>query len=135
MRVQRQVAHLPDARSGARRAGGTGRISRAARSVSIAPPECGRKEKRDGRLHGEERAPVDAERVPVDAERVVRVASGAKRNLNVGPDGVRILAPGRAGEVYERPEPFKLGAPDPHAGLLERSRAARRAAGASDSRP
>jgi quercetin dioxygenase-like cupin family protein len=67
-------------------------------------------------LSGSGEMDIDGERVPVDTERIVRVSSGAKRKLLPGPDGMRVLALGGVpGAAYERPEPFKLGAPDPTA--------------------
>jgi hypothetical protein len=67
-------------------------------------------------LRGSGEFEIDGERVPVDTERIVRVAAGTKRKLRPGPDGVRVLALGGVpGKLYERPEPFKLGAPDPTA--------------------
>jgi mannose-6-phosphate isomerase-like protein (cupin superfamily) len=59
---------------------------------------------------------IGGERVPVDPDSVIRVSAGTKRKLFAGPEGVRVLALGGVpGKVYERPEPFKLGAPDPAA--------------------
>ena len=59
---------------------------------------------------------IDGQRVPVDPENILRVSAGTKRKLTPGPDGIRVLALGGVpGKVYERPEPFKLGAPDPTA--------------------
>jgi mannose-6-phosphate isomerase-like protein (cupin superfamily) len=67
-------------------------------------------------LRGSAEFEIDGERVPVDSERIVRVSAGTKRKLVPGPEGVRILALGGVpGRLYERPEPFKLGAPDPAA--------------------
>jgi uncharacterized cupin superfamily protein len=67
-------------------------------------------------LRGSAEFQVDGESVPVDGERLLRVASGTKRKLVPGAEGVRILAIGGAsGKLYERPESFKLGAPDPTA--------------------
>lgn len=67
-------------------------------------------------LRGSGEWEIDGERVPVDSERIVRIAAEAKRRLLPGPEGIRILALGGVpGNVYERPEPFKLGAPDPTA--------------------
>jgi mannose-6-phosphate isomerase-like protein (cupin superfamily) len=60
---------------------------------------------------------IEGERVHVDPECVIRVPAGTKRKLLAGPEGVRVLALGGVpGKVYERPEPFQLGAPDPTAG-------------------
>ena len=65
-------------------------------------------------LRGAGEFQIDGERVPVDPTRIVRIAASAKRKLLPGPEGVRVLALGAApGKLYERPEPFKLGAPDP----------------------
>jgi mannose-6-phosphate isomerase-like protein (cupin superfamily) len=67
-------------------------------------------------LRGSGEFEIEGERVPVDAERIIRIPSGTKRKLWPGPDGVRVLALGGVpGKLYERPEPFKLGAPDPTA--------------------
>jgi mannose-6-phosphate isomerase-like protein (cupin superfamily) len=67
-------------------------------------------------LRGAGEIEVDGERVPMDSERIVRVGAGTKRKLWPGPDGMRVLALGGIpGRPYERPEPFKLGAPDPTA--------------------
>jgi mannose-6-phosphate isomerase-like protein (cupin superfamily) len=67
-------------------------------------------------LRGSGEFEVDGERVPVDPERIVRIAAGTKRKLKPGPQGIRVLALGGIpGAVYERPEPFRLGAPDPTA--------------------
>jgi mannose-6-phosphate isomerase-like protein (cupin superfamily) len=67
-------------------------------------------------LRGSGEFEIDGERVPVDPERIVRIAAGTKRKLRPGPQGIRVLALGGIpGTVYERPEPFRLGAPDPTA--------------------
>jgi mannose-6-phosphate isomerase-like protein (cupin superfamily) len=67
-------------------------------------------------LRGSGEFELDGERVPVDTERVIRVGAGTKRKLWPGSDGMRVLALGGVpGKAYERPEPFKLGAPDPTA--------------------
>jgi mannose-6-phosphate isomerase-like protein (cupin superfamily) len=67
-------------------------------------------------LRGSGEFEVDGERVPVDTERVIRVPAGTKRKLILGSDGIRVLALGGIpGEVYDRPEPFRLGAADPTA--------------------
>jgi mannose-6-phosphate isomerase-like protein (cupin superfamily) len=68
-------------------------------------------------LSGSGEFEIDGERVQVDPERIVRVSAGAKRKLRPGPEGMRVLAlGGMPGKLYERPEPFKLGAADPTAG-------------------
>jgi mannose-6-phosphate isomerase-like protein (cupin superfamily) len=65
-------------------------------------------------LRGSGEWEIDGERVPVDSERIVRIAAGTKRRLWPGSEGIRVLALGGIpGKLYERPEPFKLGAPDP----------------------
>jgi len=67
-------------------------------------------------LRGSGEFEIEGERVPVDPERMIRIAAGTKRKLWPGPDGARVLALGGVpGKLYERPEPFKLGAPDPTA--------------------
>jgi mannose-6-phosphate isomerase-like protein (cupin superfamily) len=68
-------------------------------------------------LRGSADIDIEGERLHVDPDSIVRVPAGTKRKLFPGPDGVRVLALGGVpGEVYERPDPFKLGAPDPAAG-------------------
>ncbi len=65
-------------------------------------------------LSGSGEVEIEGERIAVDRERILRVPSGTKRRLLPGPDGMRILALGGVpGKLYERPDPFKLGAPDP----------------------
>lgn len=67
-------------------------------------------------LSGSGEFEIDGERVPVDRDRIVRVAAGTKRRLLPGSEGMRVLALGGVpGKLYERPEPFKLGAADPTA--------------------
>jgi mannose-6-phosphate isomerase-like protein (cupin superfamily) len=67
-------------------------------------------------LRGSGEIEIDGERVPLDADRCVRVAPGAKRKLYAGPQGMRVLALGGVpGELYTRPDMFKLGAADPMA--------------------
>jgi mannose-6-phosphate isomerase-like protein (cupin superfamily) len=57
---------------------------------------------------------VDDEEIPLDGETVVRVGPGAKRKIRAGSDGLRLLALGGIpGGVYERPEVFTKGTPDP----------------------
>jgi mannose-6-phosphate isomerase-like protein (cupin superfamily) len=59
---------------------------------------------------------IDGERVAVDSESFVRIPSGTKRRLIPGPEGIRVLALGGVpGAAYDRPEMFRLGAPDPTA--------------------
>ena len=65
-------------------------------------------------LSGGGEVEIDGERVAVDRERIVRIPAGTKRRLLPGPEGMRVLALGGVpGKLYERPDPFKLGAPDP----------------------
>jgi mannose-6-phosphate isomerase-like protein (cupin superfamily) len=67
-------------------------------------------------LSGSGEFEIDGERVAVDPERIVRVSAGTKRKLLPGPQGIRVLALGGVpGKLYERAEPFRLGAPDPTA--------------------
>ena len=67
-------------------------------------------------LRGSAEFEIEGERVPVDTERILRVPAGTKRKLMPGPEGIRVLALGGVpGALYERPEPFELGAPDPAA--------------------
>jgi mannose-6-phosphate isomerase-like protein (cupin superfamily) len=67
-------------------------------------------------LRGSGEFEIDGERVPVDPERILRIAAGTKRRLLAGPQGIRVLALGGVpGKVYDRPEVFRLGAPDPTA--------------------
>ncbi|HWX74984.1 MAG TPA: cupin domain-containing protein [Solirubrobacteraceae bacterium] len=67
-------------------------------------------------LRGSGEFEVDGERVPVDCERMIRIPAGTKRKLWPGPEGARVLALGGfPGKLYERPEPFRLGAADPTA--------------------
>jgi hypothetical protein len=43
-----------------------------------------------------------------------RCETGTKRRFLPGAEGIRVLAlDGIPGKLYERPEPFGLGAPDP----------------------
>jgi mannose-6-phosphate isomerase-like protein (cupin superfamily) len=55
-----------------------------------------------------------AEEHPLDADTIVRVGPTTKRKIWAGPEGMRLLALGGVrGRVYERPEPFRKGVPDP----------------------
>ena len=55
-----------------------------------------------------------AEEIPLDSETFVRVGPSVKRKIFAGDEGLRLLALGGVpGQVYERPEPFRKGAPDP----------------------
>ena len=54
---------------------------------------------------------VGGERGSLEPGRLLRVAPGIRRNLEPGPDGVRILAIGCAVDrPYERPKDFELAA-------------------------
>ena len=56
------------------------------------------------------------EEIPLDGETIVRVGPSVKRKIFSGDDGMRLLALGGVpGAVYERPEPFRKGVPDPTA--------------------
>ena len=67
-------------------------------------------------LSGTAELEVDGRRLTLDPGCIARVAPGTSRKLYGGPDGTRILIIGAVpGHVYARPEPFKLGAPDPTA--------------------
>lgn len=60
-------------------------------------------------LRGAAEFQIGRERIAVSAGQLVWVAPAARRNLVPGPDGVRILAIGCAGDrPYERPEDFRL---------------------------
>jgi mannose-6-phosphate isomerase-like protein (cupin superfamily) len=67
-------------------------------------------------LRGSGEFDIEGERVAVDPETILRVPAGTKRKLLPGPDGVRVLALGGVpGKLYQRPDVFKLGSPDPAA--------------------
>lgn len=57
---------------------------------------------------------IEGERFPLDPEHMARVASGTKRKVWPGPDGIRmVIVGGVPGKLYEAPEISKLGEPDP----------------------
>jgi len=57
---------------------------------------------------------IDGERFPLDPEHMARVASGTKRKVWPGGEGMRmVIVGGVPGAVYEAPEISKLGQPDP----------------------
>ena len=59
---------------------------------------------------------VEGEEIALDQDTVVRVGPTTKRKVRSGPDGMRLLVLGGVpGEVYERRERYRLGAPDPAA--------------------
>jgi mannose-6-phosphate isomerase-like protein (cupin superfamily) len=67
-------------------------------------------------LRGSADVDVEGERVSLDENTIIRVGPEAKRKINPGPQGVRLLAiGGTPGEAYEPPDFTKLGAPDPTA--------------------
>jgi mannose-6-phosphate isomerase-like protein (cupin superfamily) len=52
---------------------------------------------------------IDGERVAIDPSRILRIEPTSRRKLEVGPEGIRLLAIGcAAGRAYERPEDFQL---------------------------
>jgi hypothetical protein len=59
---------------------------------------------------------IEGERFPLDPEHMVRVASGTKRKIWPGSEGMRMVIVGAVpGGVYEAPAVSKLGEPDPMA--------------------
>ena len=59
---------------------------------------------------------IEGERFPLDPEHMVRVASGTKRKIWPGSEGMRMVIVGAVpGGVYEPPDVSKLGEPDPMA--------------------
>ena len=59
---------------------------------------------------------IAGERFPLDGDHVARVASGTKRKVWPGDDGIRLLVlGGKPGKAYDAPEISKLGVPDPMA--------------------
>jgi hypothetical protein len=52
--------------------------------------------------------------ITLDQDTIVRVGPETKRKVRSGPDGLRLVVLGGVpGEVYERRERYRLGAPDP----------------------
>jgi mannose-6-phosphate isomerase-like protein (cupin superfamily) len=67
-------------------------------------------------LRGGGEIEIDGERFPLDPDHVVRVASGTKRKVWPGDDGIRLLVIGGVpGGTYQAPEISNLGEPDPMA--------------------
>lgn len=67
-------------------------------------------------LRGDGEIEIGGQRFPLDGDHVARVASGVKRKVWPGADGIRLLVlGGNPGAVYEAPEISKLGVPDPMA--------------------
>ena len=57
---------------------------------------------------------VEGEEIALDQNTIVRVGAATKRKVRSGPDGMRMVVLGGVpGEVYERRERYRLGAPDP----------------------
>ena len=57
---------------------------------------------------------IDGERFPLDPDHMARVASGTKRKVWPGAEGMRVVIVGGVpGSVYEAPGISKLGEPDP----------------------
>jgi hypothetical protein len=57
---------------------------------------------------------VEGEEIALDQDTMVRVGPDTKRKLRSGPDGLRVIILGGVpGEVYDRRERYRLGAPDP----------------------
>jgi mannose-6-phosphate isomerase-like protein (cupin superfamily) len=67
-------------------------------------------------LRGGGEIEIDGERFPLDPDHVVRVASGTKRKVWPGDDGIRLLVIGGVpGGTYQAPDISNLGEPDPMA--------------------
>jgi uncharacterized cupin superfamily protein len=67
-------------------------------------------------LRGGGEIEIEGERYPLDPDHIARVASGVKRKLWPGDDGLRVLIVGGVpGAAYEAPEISQLGVPDPMA--------------------
>lgn len=59
---------------------------------------------------------IEGERFPLDPAHMVRVASGTKRKIWPGSEGMRmVIVGGVPGAVYEAPQVSQLGEPDPMA--------------------
>lgn len=67
-------------------------------------------------LRGGGEIEIEGERFPLDPEHMVRVASGTRRKIWPGSEGMRMVIVGAVpGAVYEPPDVSKLGEPDPMA--------------------
>ncbi|MFP5388579.1 MAG: hypothetical protein ACLGG5_04690 [Thermoleophilia bacterium] len=67
-------------------------------------------------LRGGGEIEIEGERYPLDPDHIARVASGVKRKVWPGEQGIRMLIVGGVpGGTYEAPEISRLGAPDPMA--------------------
>ena len=65
-------------------------------------------------LRGSGEMVIDDETIPLNTETIVRVGPDAKRKINPGPDGMRLIALGGVpGQAYEAPGYTEVGAPDP----------------------
>lgn len=65
-------------------------------------------------LRGSGTIDIEGERVPLDPETIVRVGPEAKRSIEPGPEGMRLIAiGGTPGQAYEPPDYSRVGAPDP----------------------
>jgi hypothetical protein len=59
---------------------------------------------------------IEGQRFPLDGDHLVSVATGTKRKVWPGPEGIRLLIVGGIpGQPYEAPDMTKLGEPDPMA--------------------
>jgi uncharacterized cupin superfamily protein len=68
-------------------------------------------------LRGGGEIEIEGERYPLDPDHIARVASGVKRKVWPGEQGIRMLIVGGVPDgTYEAPEISKLGTPDPMAG-------------------
>jgi mannose-6-phosphate isomerase-like protein (cupin superfamily) len=60
-------------------------------------------------LQGSGEFVIDGERVALAPGRIIRIEPESRRKVDVGPDGIRILAIGCAADrAYERPEDFRV---------------------------
>jgi mannose-6-phosphate isomerase-like protein (cupin superfamily) len=67
-------------------------------------------------LRGSGEIEIEGERHSLDPDHLARVASGVKRKVWPGADGIRLLIIGGVpGGTYEAPEISELGVPDPMA--------------------
>jgi len=65
-------------------------------------------------IHGGGEIEIAGERFPLDPEHMARVASGVKRKVWPGAEGIRmVIVGGVPGGTYEAPDVSKLGEPDP----------------------
>jgi mannose-6-phosphate isomerase-like protein (cupin superfamily) len=65
-------------------------------------------------LRGGGELEIEGERQPLDPEHMARVASGVKRKVHPGGEGIRLLViGGTPGKAYVAPENTRLGTPDP----------------------